>query len=194
MTPELLNKNQKKELLEIARRTVEDYARKGKIPEFEVKNERLQRREGAFVTIHKGSRLRGCIGQIIPPDQPLWEVVRDMAIAACSEDYRFNPVTENELDKLDYEISVLSVPEEISNWQDIKLGEHGVIVEKGGRSGVFLPQVAAETGWNLEEFLSQLCSQKAGLPPDCYKKKGGTKLKIFTAQVFGEKNLWPASF
>ncbi|MDD5031837.1 MAG: AmmeMemoRadiSam system protein A [Patescibacteria group bacterium] len=189
MNSESLNKNQKKELLEIAKKTVESYVREGKIPEFKIKDERLKRKESAFVTLHRDGQLRGCIGQIIPTDKPLWEVVRDMAIAAASEDYRFNSIAESELDKLDYEISVLSVPEEIDNWQNIKLGEHGVIVEKGKRSGVFLPQVATETGWNLEEFLSQLCSQKAGLPSDCYKKTGDVKLKVFTAQVFSEKDI-----
>jgi len=189
MSSELLNKNQKKELLDIARQTVENYVREGKIPEFKIKDERLKKKEGAFVTLHKDGQLRGCIGQIIPSDQPLWEVVRDMATAACSEDYRFNPVAKNDLDKLDYEISVLSVPKKIESWQDIKLGEHGVIAEKGRQGGVFLPQVATETGWDLEEFLSQLCSQKAGLDPDCYKKTGDVKLKIFTAQVFSEKNI-----
>ena len=189
MSLELLDKRQQKELLAIARQTVESYVREGKILKFEIKDERLQKKEGAFVTLHKDGELRGCIGQIIPTDKPLWEVVRDMAIAACSEDYRFNPVAENELNKLDYEISVLSAPEKIDNWQDIKLGEHGVIIEKGRQSGVFLPQVATETDWSLEEFLSQLCSQKAGLDPDCYKKTGDVKLKVFTAQIFSENNI-----
>ena len=189
MSAELLNKNQQKELLDIARQTVENYVREGKIPEFEIKDERLKRKEGAFVTLHKGKELRGCIGQIIPSGAPLWKVVRDMAIAACSEDYRFNLVAENELDKIDYEISVLSVPEKIDNWKNIELGKHGVIVEKGSRGGVFLPQVATETGWDLEEFLSQLCSQKAGLNPDCYKNDKDIKLKVFTAQVFSENNI-----
>jgi len=189
MSLELLDKRQRKELLAIAGQTVESYVREGKILKFEIKDERLQKKEGAFVTLHKDGELRGCIGQIIPTDKPLWEVVRDMAIAACSEDYRFNPVAENELNKLDYEISVLSAPEKIDNWQDIKLGEHGVIVKKGGRSGIFLPQVATETDWSLEEFLSQLCSQKAGLDPDCYKNDPSVKLKTFTAQVFSKKDI-----
>lgn len=184
-----LNKEQKKILLQIARQTVENYVREGKIAEFNIKDKRLQKKEGAFVTLHKDGQLRGCIGQIIPSDQPLWEVVRDMAISACSQDYRFNPVTVGELNKIDYEVSVLSVPEKINNWQDIKLGKHGVIIEKGAKGGVFLPQVATETGWGLEEFLSQLCWQKAGLNPDCYKKTGDIELKIFTAQVFSEKDI-----
>ena len=90
----------------------------------------------------------------------------------------------NELKNLDYEISVLSEPQLIDDWHKIKLGEHGVIVRRGRQSGVFLPQVATETGWSLEEFLGQLCSQKAGLPNDCYKTDKQVELLIFTAQVF----------
>jgi AmmeMemoRadiSam system protein A len=106
-----------------------------------------------------------------------------MAVAACSEDDRFHPVSVDELDKLEYEISVLSRPEKIDDWRKIELGKHGVIVRQGRRGGVFLPQVATETGWTLENFLSQLCYQKAGLSPDCYKDPN-TEIKIFTAQVF----------
>ena len=184
-----LTKQEQNILLDIAKKTVESYINRGEVPEFNIINENLNQNQGAFVTLHKNRELRGCIGQIVPTEKPLWEVVRDMAIAACSEDYRFNPVAANELNKLDYEISVLSVPKEIDNWQDIKLGEHGVIIEKGRQSGVFLPQVATETGWDLEEFLSQLCSQKAGLNPDCYKNDPSVKLKTFTAQVFSKKDI-----
>ncbi|MCK4554898.1 AmmeMemoRadiSam system protein A, partial [Candidatus Parcubacteria bacterium] len=169
------------------RATVESYVRDGKVPKFDVSDERLKWKEGAFVTIHKDSKLRGCIGQIVPSGKPLWQVVRDMAIAACSKDHRFSPVSKKELDDIDYEVSVLSVPEKINNWQDIELGKHGIILQKGLRSGVFLPQVADETGWSKEEFLSQLCWQKAGLAPDCYKNDSDVELKVFTAQVFREK-------
>lgn len=181
-----LNKQQQKELLYIARTTVETFVREGKTPEFEVKDERLQLKEGAFVTIHKSGQLRGCIGQIIPSDKPLWQVVREMAISASSKDPRFNPVSKRELDDIDYEVSVLSVPKSIDNWRNIELGKHGVIIKKGFKGGVFLPQVATETGWSREEFLGQLCAQKAGLAWDCYQDKG-VELQVFTAQVFGEK-------
>jgi len=182
----LLNNEQKKELLNIARTTVESFVREGKAPKFEISDERLKWKEGAFVTLHKNGDLRGCIGQIVPTDKPLWQVVQDMAVSACSEDHRFKPVSEKELDKIAYEVSVLSVPKKISKWQDIELGQHGVIVQKGLRGGVFLPQVADETGWSKEEFLSQLCWQKAGLAPDCYKDSE-VELKVFTAQVFSEE-------
>ncbi len=185
-----LNNEQKKELLRIARQTVETFVRTGQMPEFKVTDKRLAWKEGAFVTLRKNEQLRGCIGQIIPTDKPLWQVVRDMAVAACSQDHRFSPVTEDELPEIDYEVSVLSRPEPIDDWRKIELGKHGVIVKRGFHSGVFLPQVADETGWSREEFLSQLCWQKAGLPPDCYRDPD-TKLEVFTAQVFSEKDIVP---
>jgi MEMO1 family protein len=182
----VLNKTQQEKLLEIAKTSIENYVRDGEVADFSITDARLNWHEGAFVTIHKKGELRGCIGQIIPTDEPLWQVVREMAIAAASEDNRFIPISVNELDQLDYEISVLSAPEPIDDWQKIELGKHGVIVRQGRHTGVFLPQVAAETGWTKEEFLSQLCSQKAGLASDCYKSKD-IELLIFTAQVFSGK-------
>ena len=182
-----LNKKQQLELLNIARRTVESYLRQGKAPEFKIDDQRLKRKEGAFVTLRQSGQLRGCVGQLASSDTPLWQVVRNMARAAASEDHRFEQVSESELEEIDYEISVLSAPERISSWQDIELGRHGVIVKKGLCSGVFLPQVAHETGWTKEEFLAQLCSEKAGLPLDCYKNDPEVELMIFTAQVFFHK-------
>ena len=170
-------------LLHIARRSVEEYVREGALPEFEIKSPGLLEREGAFVTLHKNDKLRGCIGQIIPSNKPLWQVVRDMAIAAASEDNRFEPVAKDELKELTYEVSVLSVPTPIEDWHKIELGKHGVIVKKGRQAGVFLPQVADETGWDLDEFLAQLCAQKAGLPPEAYKSDPELELLTFTAQV-----------
>jgi len=179
----LLNRRQQKELLKIARTSVENYISEEKIADFNITDERLNRPEGAFVTLSVNGKLRGCIGRILSEDEPLWQIVRDMAMVAATEDNRFLPVSQEELKNLKYEISVLSQPEIINNWQEIELGKHGVIVEKGNSSGVFLPQVADETGWSKEEFLSQLCAQKVGLPADCYKADN-IKLSVFTAQVF----------
>jgi len=178
-----LDDKQRAQLLDIARETVENFVKDGKILEFKIEDERLNWKEGAFVTIKNKGQLRGCIGQILSSGKSLAEVVQDMAIEACSQDYRFKPINEDELVGLEYEISVLSAPEKIDDWQKIELGKHGVIVKRDGRSGVFLPQVADETGWSQKEFLSQLCWQKAGLAPDCYKNKD-TELLVFTAQVF----------
>lgn len=179
----ILNHEQQQQLLHVAQTAVEVYVRDGKEVDFKIEDARLNWPEGAFVTIHQNGKLRGCIGQIVSNGEPLWQVVRDMAITAASEDNRFLPISKDELEKLDYEISVLSAPEEIDDWSKIELGKHGVIVKSGWHSGVFLPQVATETGWSREEFLSQLCTQKAGLPADCYKDKN-IQLLVFTAQVF----------
>jgi hypothetical protein len=178
-----LNKKQRQTLKEIAKISVETYIKNHKKADFPISDSRLEKTEGAFVTLTSQRRLRGCIGNIIG-FQPLWQTVRDMAIAAATQDNRFLPVQESEFPDLNYEISVLSQPQLIHNWRDIKLGEEGVIAKKGGRTGVFLPQVAEETGWNLEEFLGHLCSDKAGLPVDCYKNDPGVELYVFTAQVF----------
>lgn len=178
-----LNVKEQKILLKIAKETVESFVRDGKIPDFKVTDERLNEKQGAFVTLHNNGRLRGCIGLIVPSVDPLWKVAREMAVAAASEDGRFEPVSVEELKDLEYEISILSVPERIADWSKIELGKHGVIIKKGRSSGVFLPQVAVETGWTLEEFLSQLCSQKVGLESDCYKDKD-TEIQVFSAQVF----------
>lgn len=179
----MLNSFQKQELLKIAKESVETFVREGRVSDFDVHDKALNKSHGAFVTLHLDGTLRGCIGRIEVESEPLWQVVRDMAIEAAVHDYRFDPVQESELDKLNYEISVLTVPEKIDNWQDIKLGKQGVIVRKGNQSGVFLPQVAKETNWSLEEFLANLCSQKAGLEPDCYKT-GECELWVFEVEVF----------
>ena len=149
---------------------------------------RLSWEEGAFVTLHKNGNLRGCIGNIIGR-KPLYQTVRDMAISSATQDPRFPPVTSDELDDIDVEVSVLSKPKVIASVDEIELGVHGVIVSQGPfHSGVFLPQVAEETQWTKEEFLSHLCSQKANLPADCWKDQK-TKIEIFTADVFSETDV-----
>ncbi len=183
-----LNQKQKAELIDIARQTVEAYVRTGKTLEPKVSDARLSESEGAFVTLHKDGQLRGCIGNIIG-QKPLYLTVRDMAIAAASSDPRFSPVSKEELPDLEIEISVLSRPWTVKNADEIQMGVHGVIVSRGWmHRGVFLPQVATETGWSREEFLSQLCAQKAGLPANAWKDPQ-TQLDIFTATVFSEQDV-----
>lgn len=179
-----LSASQKDRLVRMARRTLDMFVRTGKRGAVDDKDPRLAVPEGAFVTLKKAGVLRGCIGHIIG-EGPLALTVRDMAIAAASEDPRFAPVSAGELADISLEISVLSTPREIKSAQEVVLGRHGVIVRRGARGGVFLPQVADETGWSRERFLSELCAQKAGLPPDCWKDPA-TKIEVFTADVFGE--------
>jgi AmmeMemoRadiSam system protein B/AmmeMemoRadiSam system protein A len=180
----MLNQSQKNKLLSIVKNTVEDYVKNNSIPEFKIEDTRLLEKQGAFVTLHKNGKLRGCIGQIEPSDAPLWQVVRDMAISASTEDPRFSSLSVEELDDIEYEVSVLSSPETIDDWRNIVLGEHGVIVAKGFRKGVFLPQVATETGWDLEQFLGELCENKAGLAREAYKNDPDLVIKVFKAEVF----------
>jgi AmmeMemoRadiSam system protein A len=173
-------------LLEIARNSIETYLKTGKRLELSESEPALLEHCGAFVTLRKNNQLRGCIGNIIG-NQPLYLTVRDMAVEAAVNDHRFTPVTEEELPEIEIEISVLSPLKQIEDPDEIKMGQHGVLVRKGYRGGVFLPQVATETGWTKEEFLSNLCAHKAGLSPSAWKDPS-TEVYIFTAEVFSEKN------
>ena len=181
----ILNSAQRKRLLEIARSTIESYILTGSKPDIKESDETLNEDMGAFVTLHKAGKLRGCIGNIIGRG-PLYATVCDMAIQSATSDPRFNPVTKNELDEIDIEISVLSSLERIYEPDKIIMGKHGVLVKRGFSSGVYLPQVATETGWTRNEFMDSLCAQKAGLPRDSWKK-GECDIYIFIAEVFGEK-------
>lgn len=183
-----LNEEQKKFLMDVAKKAIDLYVREGKIYEPKVTDKRLLEEEGAFVTIHKKGQLRGCIGNIIGRG-PLLKTIRDMAIAAATKDPRFPALTVKELDQIDIEISVLTKPHQVKNVDEIIMGKHGVIVSKGMfNSGVFLPQVATETGWSKEVFLSELCHQKAGLRADAWKDPS-VKLEVFEALVFSENDL-----
>lgn len=176
---------EQEELLGIARATVESYVRTGKAPAFAPASAALKQPLGTFVTLKKNGQLRGCIGRF-DASGPLYKTVQQMAVSAATQDPRFTPVRAGELPQMEYEISVLSPLRKVPNADAIVLGKHGVTISKGFHYGVFLPQVATETGWSKEEFLSELCSQKAGLPRDCWEDPK-TTLQIFTANVFSEK-------
>ncbi|MFC1549195.1 AmmeMemoRadiSam system protein A, partial [Candidatus Omnitrophota bacterium] len=182
---DMFDQSQKDKLLKIARDTIKHYLATGKRLEPEVDDETLKDEMGAFVTLHEGGRLRGCIGNM-QATGPLHFTVRDMAIAAATEDPRFPPVTANELDEVDIEISVLSPMRKITDYNEIEVGKHGVMVRMGFRGGVYLPQVATETGWDREQFMNSLCANKAGLPENAWKT-GACDIYVFTAEVFGEK-------
>jgi len=188
MDIDALTNDQKKELLTIAEDAILEHVNNGKKLTVTEDDPRLNQQEGAFVTLIKQGQLRGCIGSVIGRG-PLYLTVRDMAIAAASEDPRFNPVTPGELKELRIEVSVLSKPRPIKSIDEIKLGEHGVIISQGAfHSGLFLPEVATEWGFTKEEFLSRLASEKAGLPADAWKNPQ-TKLEIFTTTKFTREDL-----
>lgn len=179
----MLSPAQQRELLSLARRTIELYLKERKRPSFSPEDEMLRENTGAFVSIHTGKRLRGCIG-IIHPIKPLYKTVIDCAISAATEDFRFQPLTADELQESELEISVLTIPEVVQNIEEIEVGRHGLIISEGHSKGLLLPQVATEYGWDRNEFLAQTCV-KAGLPSDAWKK--GAKIEKFSALVFSEK-------
>lgn len=181
----MLNKEQREKLLGIARKSIETYLKTGKKLEVQETDPVLNKEMGAFVTLNKHGELRGCIGNMVGRG-PLYLTVRDMAVEAATGDPRFAAVELPELKDIEIEVSVLSPMERLDSADKIELGKHGVLIRRGGRSGVFLPQVATETGWTKEEFLSNLCAHKAGLPADAWKDKS-TEIYIYTAEVFSEK-------
>ena len=182
---DMLNKSQKNRLLEIARESIISYVKDGKRKVFIESDPALNRDLGAFVTLHEDGNLRGCIGNMTGQGA-LYNTIAEMAIEAATGDPRFKKLSASELGKIDIEISVLSPLTKVKSHEDIKIPGHGVIVRKGFSSGVYLPQVATETGWNKEEFLTSLCGSKAGIDPDAWKDPT-TEMYIFTAEIFGEK-------
>ncbi len=178
-----LSEEERTELLAIARRAAVSHVRNGKIPGETPPGGRLREPGAAFVTLTSKGRLRGCIGYT-EAAFPLYRTVQECAVAAATEDPRFRPVETGELDSLRFEISVLT-PLAPIDAEDVKVGEHGLMIRKGGRRGLLLPQVAVEYGWSREEFLSAVC-EKAGLPRDAWRSGGD--LYSFTAEVFGEKD------
>ncbi|MCD5390621.1 AmmeMemoRadiSam system protein A [candidate division NPL-UPA2 bacterium] len=179
----VLDETAQKELLRIARASIESYVKEGKIPEFEVKEPVLQDKRGVFITINTDGALRGCIGRH-ESDLPLYQTVAQMAVSAACRDPRFPPLRSEELNEIKIKVSVyLMPPTEIKSLEEFEVGKHGIIIEKAGASATYLPEVAKEQGWTKEETLSSLC-QKAGLPPDAWRE--GTKFQIYATQVFGE--------
>jgi AmmeMemoRadiSam system protein A len=178
----VLSKEQQKFLLGLARRAINHYLKKNKTLKMDTKDTELKEKRGAFVTLKVNDQLRGCIGYPIP-HKPLIETIIDCAIAAASQDYRFSSITKEELDRLDVEISVLTLPRKIEDVSEIKIGDHGIIISKGMSKGLLLPQVPVEWDWDLETYLNHGCL-KAGLPEDAWKK--GAKIEIFSAQIFSD--------
>jgi AmmeMemoRadiSam system protein A len=180
-----MNDRQQHELLRIARDAVRAAVARAALPEPESEDPELNAPCGCFVTLKNRGRLRGCIGQFTS-DKPLIRLVVEMARASATSDPRFmaDRVTPEEVDDLDIEISVLSPLELTEDPLSLKLGTHGIYIKRGHVSGCFLPQVATETGWNEEDFLSYCCSHKAGLPADAWKDPK-TEVYLFTADVFG---------
>jgi AmmeMemoRadiSam system protein A len=189
--PELLpalTPGEQRELLSFARLALERVVRDGEAldepPPDASTSPRLLVPQGAFVSLHRGPVLRGCVG-FIEPARPLVSAVMENAMSAARSDFRFPPVEPHELAEIQVEISVMGPLEPISP-DRVTIGVHGLMVERGGRRGLLLPQVAAEHHWDRDTFLRQVCV-KAGLPDEAWRQPD-TRLFAFTAQVFGQSS------
>ena len=180
-----MNEIQKKTLLKVAKDAVSAAVSGRGVHVPKSDDPGLLVEQGCFVTLKNGEQLRGCIGQF-EGDRPLIEMVCQMAVSSCLHDPRFggNRITAEELDQLDLEISVLSPMVKTDDPLSLRLGIDGIYITDGRTSGCFLPQVATETGWSVEEFLSYCCAHKAGLAADAWKR-AETDVYLFTADVFG---------
>lgn len=180
-----LTSTEKKRLLTLARATLEACVsgKKLKAPEIDEASG-LAKSGGAFVTLHSGTELRGCIGMIMS-DDPVYETVIEMTKAAALQDTRFEPVEPSELNSIHIEISLLTPLKEVASVDEIETGRHGLYIRKGRRSGLLLPQVASENGFGRDEFLDHTC-MKAGLSPGCWRD-GSATIYSFEAEIFREE-------
>jgi hypothetical protein len=186
-TPFSLTEQEKKDLLALARKSVEFAVGKDELYQPSASADAtLDQERGAFVTLTISGELRGCIGYT-SAIKPLYMTVRDTAKYAALNDPRFPPVSPSELPRLEYEVSVLSPLRRVLDVQQIKVGEHGLLMKNGDSEGLLLPQVPVEQKWDRQTFLEQTC-RKAGMNPGCWKDEN-TDIFSFTAVVFNERKL-----
>ena len=180
----LLTSAEQRILLDRAREAIKRYLRKekGAHPAEEELPMALMKHCGAFVTLRRAGRLRGCVGRF-ETNQTLVSVVEQMAVSAASRDLRFLPVAPEEVDDLSIEISVLTPLHRISSIDEIEIGRHGIYLKKGVRAGTYLPKVARDAGWTREEFLEHCSLEKAGLGWEGWKE---AQIYIYEAIEFGE--------
>ncbi|UCF06791.1 MAG: AmmeMemoRadiSam system protein B [bacterium] len=181
-----LSEEDKTFLLRLARRVIEAECSGDSVAVETPPSPIMQEKRGGFVTLKKNGQLRGCIGYI-EAVKPLVTTIEEMARAAAFRDWRFKPVTADEIDALEIEISILSPIQPIDDPSVIEVGRHGIIITRGTNRGLLLPQVATEWKWDREQFLEQTCA-KAGLPADAWKREG-TQIEIFSAEIFSEREL-----
>ncbi len=183
-----LQSDEKKALLTLSRNTLEYYVYKKEAPFLDGSkySELLSMNLGAFVSLYQqDGALRGCIGNLFS-NKPLFESIKELTIAAATNDPRFSPVKENEVEQITIEISVLSPLKRIADINEIKLGKHGILIRKDNHSGTFLPQVANKTNWGVEEFLGHCSRDKAGIGWDGWKN---AEIYIYEAHVFSEQEI-----
>jgi AmmeMemoRadiSam system protein B/AmmeMemoRadiSam system protein A len=182
-----LTKKEQDHLIDIAKKSVRAAVESGQVYECSSGGyAALEQDRGAFVTLNERGQLRGCIGYVSAV-QPLYETIRGAAISAALKDPRFPPVKKEELDKITFEISVLSPFNRVYDTDRITVGKHGLMIRKGRHEGLLLPQVASDNNWDRLTFLQQTC-RKAGLPLDAWKDED-TDIFVFSAFVFGEEHV-----
>lgn len=178
-----LTTKEKSTLLDIVKKTIAAKVNNKELPKLTVDSETLKEKRGAFVTLKKRGHLRGCIGYI-KAVKPLWETVQEMAVAAAFHDPRFPSLMPDEVRDLTFEVSVLSPLKRIKDINEIEVGKHGLYIVRGYKSGLLLPQVAAEYKWNRESFLNETC-YKAGLPAQAWMDEE-TEIYTFSADYFDD--------
>ena len=178
-----LTKKEKDSLLEVVKKTIAAKVNNKDLQKITIDSATLKEKRGAFVTLKKRGQLRGCIGYINAV-KPLWETAQEMALAAAFHDPRFPSLKAEELKELTFEISVLSPLQRVQDIDEIQVGKHGLFIARGHNSGLLLPQVASEHGWDRETFLNATCC-KAGLQPQAWQDKE-TEIYIFSADYFGD--------
>ena len=179
----MLDTAEKSVLLNFARTTLNSYLTQKNAPPLDSPSGGLVEKKGAFVSLHHGEVLRGCIGQLYP-DRELYRIVQHCVVSAAAEDMRFMPVTKAELPELSIEISVLTPFHRVRNVEEIEVGKHGLYIVQGRFRGLLLPQVATQYGWDRTTFLQQTC-RKSGLPESAWQDPH-TIIHTFEAEVFSD--------
>lgn len=181
-----LSAEDKKQLLTIARSALDLYIKENSFPEYKEAeiNPANQNKVGAFVTLTKKGELRGCIGHI-DSENPLYKTIQSLTVSSATKDHRFKSVNQDELSEIEIEISVLTPMKKISSIDQIEIGRHGIYIKKGYQTGTFLPQVASETDWTVEEFLGKCARDKAHIGWDGWKD---ADLYTYEALKFSESD------
>jgi AmmeMemoRadiSam system protein A len=179
----MLDDADKTALLKLARATLKAYFAKEATPICQTPHAALLEQKGAFVSLHRGDELRGCIGQLYP-DRELFKIVQHCVLSAALEDTRFFAVAREELNDLTIEISVLTPFRRVRNVEEIEVGRHGLYIVRGGFRGLLLPQVATQYNWDRIRFLEHTCL-KSGLPESAWQDPR-TIIHTFEAEVFSD--------
>lgn len=180
-----LSNEEKKFLLKLARQTILDFLQEKKLQQRDFFSENLKTHTGAFVTLHKHKALRGCIGYV-SGFKSAQQAIADLAVSAAFNDPRFPPLTADEFDEIDLEISILTPLQPVKDIAEIEIGRDGLLIKQGLNQGLLLPQVATEYNWDVETFLEQTC-HKAGLPGDAWQDPQ-TDIEKFSAIIFSEQD------